>query len=112
MIRYELIKEYPGSPNIGYIAWCRGLEDSSPGWEGTEFYNKYPEYWRLINELCVPIGTEFIDTEKKNVYVIHSFDGNDVNILIKNTDFTFKNSISSVNHSFLNRAFVLFEEIK
>jgi len=46
-MKYKLIKEYPGSENLGYevSSDCGTLE-----WKGTNFYEKYPEYWEKVNE--------------------------------------------------------------
>jgi len=46
-MKYKLIKEYPGSEKLGYevSSDCGTLE-----WKGTNFYEKYPEYWKKVNE--------------------------------------------------------------
>ena len=53
MVKYKLIKEYPGSPDLGWI--------SNNNWKG------YPEFWEEVKELTLleearlryPIGTKF-----------------------------------------------------
>jgi len=46
-MKYKLIKEYPGSEKLGYevSSDCGTLE-----WKGTNFYEKYPEYWEKVSE--------------------------------------------------------------
>jgi len=55
MIKYELIKEYPGSEKLGAIHWYSYEavigNDSNEGWKGTEFYDRHPEFWRKAEEL-------------------------------------------------------------
>jgi hypothetical protein len=46
---YKLIKEYPGSPKLGYEI---SSENKTSEWKGTDFYNNYPEYWlKIENDL-------------------------------------------------------------
>ena len=46
MAKYKLIKEFPNSPDLGTI---------------TEFPtgNSWSEYWELVQELNIPLGTKF-----------------------------------------------------
>jgi len=46
-MKCKLIKEYPGSEKLGYevSSDCGTLE-----WKGTNFYEKYPEYWEKVSE--------------------------------------------------------------
>lgn len=46
-MKYKLIKEYPGSPELGTIH-CS--ENNIMSWKGTDFYESYPEYWEKVNE--------------------------------------------------------------
>jgi hypothetical protein len=46
-MKYKLIKEYPGSPELGTIH-CN--ENKIMSWKGTDFYESYPEYWENIND--------------------------------------------------------------
>lgn len=46
-MKYKLIKEYPGSPELGTIH-CS--ENNIMSWKGTDFYESYPEYWEKVND--------------------------------------------------------------
>lgn len=45
-MKYRLIKEYPGSPNIGTIH----SDSKSTEWLGLNVYEKHQEYWSKIEE--------------------------------------------------------------
>ncbi len=48
--RYRLIKEYPGSPKLGHEEYFENSEYYSKNWKGTQFYDKYPEFWEEMVE--------------------------------------------------------------
>lgn len=48
MIKYKLIKEYPGSDKIGTIYYYDGLNNRSEYWKGVKFYNLYPEFFEFV----------------------------------------------------------------
>lgn len=51
MSKYKLIKEYPGSPDIGYISKEKFSKDPSHYWGGSWFVPKdFPEFWREVIE--------------------------------------------------------------
>lgn len=56
MIKYKLIKEFPGSEELGTVIFWDGINDCSDNWRGTEFYNKYPEYYKKIQEIVLNSG--------------------------------------------------------
>ena len=47
MKKYKLIKEYPGSLSLGTIT---SSESKTDLWKGTNYYDKYPEYWEEVVE--------------------------------------------------------------
>lgn len=48
MKKYKLIKEYPGSLSLGTIV---SSENKTDLWKGTNYYDKYPEYWEEVIEV-------------------------------------------------------------
>lgn len=89
MVKYKLIKEYPGSPKIG--TECTQLENDT--------IDAYPEFWEKVEEevLCVPIGTWLKHYSKDQLYKIRKgktdstvniyfgFDSTDYKISLVNT---------------------------
>lgn len=47
MKTYKLIKEYPGSPELGTIVNRKCTTDI---WKGTTYYETYPEFWQEVIE--------------------------------------------------------------
>jgi len=58
-MKYKLIKEYPGSPKLGYICiketmnWCE--------------CKNYPEFWELVVEY--PIDTKVFNSQTNSIYI-------------------------------------------
>ena len=51
MKKYKLIKEYPGSPEIGRTVTPKSSSDNFCYWEGSWFDpEKHPEFWEEIKE--------------------------------------------------------------
>ena len=47
MKKFRLIKEYPGSPEIGTV---HSDENKLGEWQGYNYYEEYPEYWKDVVE--------------------------------------------------------------
>ena len=59
--KYRLIKEYPGSPNLGYEITFKEkfpFVDCHEGKFNLEMCEKHPKFWELIIEKCVLFTTE------------------------------------------------------
>lgn len=88
-MKYKLIKEYPNCPiKVGTIVLKGNEIDPNPHMYGTEdnecFFTRvevedYPEFWEKIEELCVPIGTTFINYGK--LYIIKDVIEEDIVVL-------------------------------
>lgn len=114
MKKYKLIKEYPGSPELGTIV----TEKKSPVFGKIYTYlhdmaisalsiENQPEYWEEIIELCVPIGTKFTDI-CKNVCKIKEVKGDSV--LIHHSSFCIDYKINIVNKYFKEGSWKIYEE--
>lgn len=80
-MKYELIKEYPGSPELGTIEWFECNDHggaTSKEWRGTYCYNSYPEFWQKAEEVDYEIlsfqdklNRKIITYRKsKNVFIV------------------------------------------
>lgn len=59
-MKYKLIKEYPGSPEIGTIVDLGSCADNSCYWDGINFSPiKYPEFWAKVVERNYEILEKF-----------------------------------------------------
>ena len=47
MTKYRLVKTYPGSPEFGTVV---SSENKISEWKGSDYYEKYPEYWEEVNQ--------------------------------------------------------------
>ena len=47
-MKYKLIKEYPGSPNLGYIVDLNKTGHNSQGEYVQSMYDTNPEFWKLV----------------------------------------------------------------
>jgi len=73
-MKYELIKEYPGSPKLGTIEWfeCNDhVGATSKEWRGTHFYNFYPEFWQKVEEVDYEI-LSFKNINSGSLVELHS----------------------------------------
>jgi hypothetical protein len=77
-MKYKLIKEYPGSPNLGTEI---SSENKNSDWKGIDYYEKYPEYWEKFNEyLCYAVFEKpYMQDDKEyftpwNIYMIETLD--------------------------------------
>lgn len=46
-MKYKLIKTYPGSQELGTIV---SSENKTSDWKGSNYYEKYPEFWEKVND--------------------------------------------------------------
>jgi hypothetical protein len=120
LLKFSLIKEYPGSPKLGTIAYPWDyIKEPNSNWT----YNgnkegfikiditKYPEYWEKIEELCVPIGTWFVDSSDYTISTIDSVENNLVKILWKDSNIPCcAYTVSAVNELFSKGVFKEFKK--
>lgn len=69
-MKYELIKKYPGSPELGTIESC-----STHIGKGTKFYNSHPEFWRKLEEVDYEILSVYTTIDKVYPYKKNTFTG-------------------------------------
>jgi hypothetical protein len=77
MKKFELMKEYPGSPKLGTeIILGKVWSECGSFYVPKEFnFENYPEYWKKIvkEELSVPYGTKFQTIFDKTIYTIQLY---------------------------------------
>jgi len=67
-MKYKLIKEYPGSPELGTV---HSSENKTNEWKGIGFYVSHPEYWKEVTHLhYVVFKCKFQSFEPWKVYGI------------------------------------------
>lgn len=107
--KYKLIKEYPDSPKLGYIADFTDSNEvvykefmDNPKYDLVEYFIdissciNYPEFWEEVVEekLCVPIGTKFKYEGNKNfIYTIAAITAYDIEVTWIDSESKIKESV-------------------
>lgn len=81
MKKYKLIKEYPGSPELGVEVWKKTEEDEfyllgmANSYYGVEYIENSPEFWEEVIEFPFKVGTKFKNKyNSTDVYTVSRLD--------------------------------------
>jgi len=69
-MKYKLIKEYPGSPELGTV---HSSENKTNEWKGIGFYVSHPEYWKKVTDKhYVVFKDKYQSFDPWKVYQVHN----------------------------------------
>lgn len=119
MKNYKLIKKYPSLPSDWELGMEVGMGDRNWGYSPcfmnyfdkcleTKEVENNPEFWELVEELCVPIGTKF-KVEGSTIYTIYKKEDGRICINWKENKEGVSYSIKEINNLFRAK---IWEEVK